>query len=362
MPSYRAVTVPGSWRIVVGPPPTAKRLPPWTTSGVPVARSDATGTSNSPGLRGPGRYSVVVPPTNGSTKAMASSRNAHTPRVRSSSNHTTSSRGGNRSTLGTGSSGRCLQSHGGVDELAEAVEGHLEPAIEPAVGVGGAVLVGGHPPVAEPAAEMLGGVGGASQPAPAVLHQVVAAHEAGQLDGVAHGERARRATPRHRRAVRGGDRVHELEGAPGALHPTDAEPVGERLAEEVQVDRVEVVAPDGGVAVVEVATEEPSDAGEQVVEADSVVEQPELVARGLAAGEDGGVVARQQAGVEELHPRRGVGRLDHRRALVVVERGDDGVVVVDAPEAGDGLGHPVGVEGVDRRAVDPSEQRARWRR
>jgi hypothetical protein len=91
---------------------------------------------------------------------------------------------------------------GGGNQLAGAVERHLQAALWPAVTKGSPPLVRGDQPVREPPGGRVGGAAGEAEPASRVDADAPAQQHTGQLGGVAHRQRPDRAAPGQGGSVR----------------------------------------------------------------------------------------------------------------------------------------------------------------
>ena len=262
--------------------------------------------------------------------------------------------------------GRAGERRGGPRQLAEQVERELEAPGRAAVLVLVPVAVRVDDAVGvERPLEGRGRVERAAQPdLGAPVRGAARQRERRELDGEGGTERAGRPAPWDRGPVARADREHEVERGLEPLGPERSESGGERLAEQPDVRGVDVVPADPVVGVVQVVprvlAEHRRDASHQPVEHRRVGQEAEALATQLAARQDGGVVAGEQVGVQELDPVRAVGR-----ARDLVERGR--VEPLEQRVAGEGsalrqrLGDAVGEEGMGRAPVHVAQEEARHR-
>ncbi len=249
----------------------------------------------------------------------------------------------------------------GPRDLPEEIERELQPAGRTAVLVLVAVTVCVRDPVVvEVVLERAGGVRGASQPDRAVLTGVpVREGQRGQLDGQRSAERAGRPTPGHGGAVARAHGQDQVERGAQAFFPERTEPDREWFAEQPDVRGVDVVATDAVIRVVEeppgVLAEDCGRPHDECVQPGGIVQEADAFTTELAAGEDRGVVAGEQIGIEQLEPVRAVGRDRDLFPLGLVAVGEQGVVVERA-EPSDALGDAVGEERVGRPPVDGREE------
>jgi hypothetical protein len=251
---------------------------------------------------------------------------------------------------------------GRVGELAQAVQGHLEPTPGAAIAVGRAVLMCGDEPVREPRLYRREGAFRTCHPSggPVVVEQPVAHGEPGQFDGEADRQRAGGPAPADRGSVARVDPFDQGEGVHGPGAPDRPEAVGQRFGEQVDVGAVDVEVPAVLDRVVEVALrmsrQQRAGAVDELVEHGHIDRQAERLTAGFAARQHGRVVRGQPGGVQVREVVAGVAGFRDLGPLLGGERCEQGIAF-EPSVAGDRLRDPIRGEGLGTSAVGLAQHR-----
>ena len=250
------------------------------------------------------------------------------------------------------------QLEGRTHELAEHVEGELQPPGGTPVEHGRPVLVGTDDAVRVPGAEFFQGPDRAGEPGCGGVHEAAPRAQRRQLDGHGQAECADRTSPDDG-ATGQHQGVHVAQDPGQSPGPQAPQAPGQRFCEQEHVRRVDVVLPALLVAVVDpavigLAQQRPA-ALEELVQDRGVAQEAELVSRMLAARHHHGEVPRQLPGPDGGDRSARVESL----AQVLQGAGCESVeprVPVVAADARKALGRAIAVEGMGPASLEPAQR------